>query len=165
MAEKTDIDLGLFIANEYSKVVSAVGLITGNRQDAPDAVQDAIVGYLSKPPARQIENLAAWITVVACNRLRDSGRSKNAEARAVAKYAGDSASSSDSGNLIDVDIAKALALLPPQQHEICVLHYLMDLSVSAIAEGLGVSESTVKTQLQRARNRLANEIRKEDHRG
>ena len=37
------------------------------------------------------------------------------------------------------------------------------VSVETIAEGLGVSEGTVKTQLHRARKALAARLRKEDH--
>ncbi|MGV8969319.1 MAG: hypothetical protein ACOH1J_02605 [Microbacteriaceae bacterium] len=46
--------------------------MTGSRRDAEDAVQDAIVGYLTKPPDREMRNHAAWITVVASNRTRRS---------------------------------------------------------------------------------------------
>lgn len=78
MAERTQVDLDAFVTHEYPKVVAAVGLITGNRQDAADAVQDAIVGFLAKPPTREITNVAAWITVVASNRARDLQRSRGA---------------------------------------------------------------------------------------
>jgi RNA polymerase sigma factor (sigma-70 family) len=53
------IDLDHFVATEYPKVVGAVGLITGNRQDADDAVQDALLSYLARPPAKPISNIAA----------------------------------------------------------------------------------------------------------
>jgi DNA-directed RNA polymerase specialized sigma24 family protein len=46
-----------------------------------------------------------------------------------------------------------------------VLHYLLDQSVETIAEGLGVSAGTIKTQLHRARKALAAQLRREDHRG
>ena len=85
VAERTRVDLDAFVSTEYPKVVAAVGLITGNRQDAADAVQDAIVGFLAKPPSREITNVAAWITVVASNRARDIRRSRAAESRALAK--------------------------------------------------------------------------------
>jgi RNA polymerase sigma-70 factor (ECF subfamily) len=56
---------------------------------------------------------------------------------------------------LDVDVRAALETLPKQQRQICVLHYLLDQSVDTIAEGLGVSSGTVKTQLHRARQALA----------
>ena len=165
MAEKTRVDLDVFVATEYPKVVAAVGLITGNRQDAADAVQDAIVGYLAAPPQREIRNLAAWITVVASNRMRDTQRSRLAEARALERRGVDPDTVEDELHTLDLDLRAALERLSPQQREVCVLHYLLDHSVETIAEGLGVSEGSVKTQLHRARKSLATLIRKEDHRG
>ncbi len=159
------VDVERFVATEYPKVVAAVGLITGNRQDAPDAVQDAIVGYLAKPPAREISNLAAWITVVASNRLRDTRRSRAAEARALEKVGLADETVDHALARLDIDVARALGALPPKQREVCVLHYLLDHSVDTIAESLGVSTGTIKTQLFRARQALASKLRKEDHRG
>lgn len=165
VSEQLQLDLDAFVATEYPKVVAAVGLITGNRQDAADAVQDAIVGFLAKPPAHPVNNLAAWFTVVASNRVKDGYRSEAARQRAVAKLGMPVAETTDAIELLDVDVANALKSLPLQQRQVCALHYLMDQSVETIAEGLGVSVGTVKTQLHRARKALAARLRKEDHRG
>ena len=165
MAEQVQVDLDLFVATEYPKVVAAVGLITGNRQDAADAVQDALVGYLSKPPHPPVMNLAAWITVVASNRLRDRYRSKSVEERSLARVGVADEAMDDATGLLDVDVVAALKGLPVQQRQVCTLHYLMDQSVETIAEGLGVSTGTIKTQLHRARKALAAQLRKEDHHG
>ena len=165
VAERTRVDLDAFVANEYPKVVAAVGMITGNRQDAADAVQDAIVGFLAKPPTREITNVAAWITVVASNRARDIRRSRAAESRALAKVGIDDESVDAATDALDIDVKAAIEKLPLQQRQVCVLHYLLDQSVDTIAEGLGVSEGTIKTQLFRARKTLAAQLRREDHHG
>ncbi len=161
--DRVQLDLDLFVATEYPKVVAAVGLITGNRQDAADAVQDAIVGFLAKPPAHPVTNLAAWFTVVASNRVRDGYRSEGAKQRAVAKLGTPVDGVEDEIELLDIDVMNALKQLPVQQRQVCALHYLMDQSIETIAEGLGVSTGTVKTQLHRARKALAARLRKEDH--
>lgn len=158
VSEKTRVDLDVFVSTEYPKVVAAVGLITGNRQDAPDAVQDALVGYLASPPSREIANIAAWITVVASNSLRDRARRAGAESRALAKLAPTEELTNDELTMLDVDVQAALRELPVGQREVCVLHYLLDQSVETIAEGLGVSVGTVKTQLHRARTRLSTRL-------
>jgi RNA polymerase sigma-70 factor (ECF subfamily) len=162
---KTQVDLDHFVAHEYPQVVAAVGLITGNRQDAADAVQDALVGFLSKPPKHPVANVSAWITVVASNRVRDQYRRKDAERRALTKVGIDPEAMTDAVHTLDVDVMKALSELPLQQRQVCTLHYLMDQSVDTIAEGLGVTPGTVKTQLHRARKALAARLRREDHRG
>ena len=69
------------------------------------------------------------------------------------------------GPSLDIDVLKALEELPRQQKEVCVLHHLLDQSVDQVAEGLGVSAGTVKTQLHRARKALAARLRREDHHG
>lgn len=159
------MDLDRFVETEYPKVVAAVGLITGNRQDAADAVQDAIVGFLAKPPRHPVRNVAAWITVVASNRVRDQYRSRSAEERALGRIGTAQESVEDQVALLDVDVVAALNTLPLQQRQVCTLHYLLDQSVESIAEGLGVTEGTIKTQLHRARKALAAQLRKEDHHG
>jgi RNA polymerase sigma-70 factor (ECF subfamily) len=165
VSERTQLQLDAFIAHEYPQVVAAVGLITGNRQDAADAVQDAIVGFLAKPPAHPVSNLAAWFTVVASNRVRDGYRSAAARQRAVAKLGEPVESVDDAVEMLDVDVMNAIKQLPLQQRQVVTLHYLMDQSVETIAEGLGVSAGTIKTQLHRARKALAARLRKEDHHG
>lgn len=153
LAEPIQLDVDYFVSAEYPRVVAAVGLITGNQLDAADAVQDAVVGYISKPPRVPVKNIAGWVTVIASNRLGTSDRSKAAE---------DLAANPD---LFDVDVKAAIKSLPMQQRQIVTLHYLMDQSVETIAEGLGVTTGTVKTQLHRARTVLAALLRKEDHHG
>ncbi len=165
MAQSTRLELERFVATEYPAVVAAVGLITGNRQEADDAVQDALVGYLARPPKRQVANVAAWITVVASNRARDRQRRKAAESRAYANLGPPPQASHDVVEGLDADVRAALAELPRRQRQVCALHYLLDQSVAEIAEGLGVSTGTVKTLLHRARAALATRLRKEDHHG
>ena len=158
MDERTRIDLDAFVATEYPKVVGAVAMIAGNRDDAADAVQDALVGFIANPPAREIRNLAAWITVVAANRARDRHRSRASEARALGRIGVTDVAADPVVDTLDLDVQVALRALPLQQREVCVLHYLLDLSVQQVAEGLGVTEGTVKTQLFRARKAMAKQL-------
>jgi len=161
MATATRLDLEAFVATEYPRVVAAVRLITGNTDGAADAVQDALVGILSSPPERAIDNYAAYITVVASNKARDAMRRKGAESRAYDKLPVPREDATDDLAGLDIDVAAAVRSLPDKQRTICVLHYLMDHSVEQIADGLGVSTGTVKTQLHRARQTLAARLGKE----
>ena len=104
----------------------------------------------------------AWFTVVAANRARDLMRSRSAESRAYAKVGTDDESVDDGLAGLDVDVKAALEALPDRQKQVCVLHYLLDQSVEQIAEGLGVSTGTVKTQLFRARKALAAALKVEE---
>ena len=51
-------------------------------------------------------------------------------------------------------IKKLLAKLPESERTVVTLHYLGEMTCQAISEFLGVSPNTVKSRLQRARNRL-----------
>jgi RNA polymerase sigma-70 factor (sigma-E family) len=50
----------------------------------------------------------------------------------------------------DLDLNRALALLPPRQRAVIALRYLEDLSVADAAEALGVTQGTVKSQTAHA---------------
>jgi RNA polymerase sigma factor (sigma-70 family) len=162
VAQPTRTDLERFAAEHYPRVVATVAMITGDRQAAPDAVQDALVGYLAAPPAQTIDNLPAWITAVASNRLRDAHRRRAAESRAFAKVGVTPEGVEDARALLDVDLQAALDDLPERQRRICALHYLLDLSVDDVATAMGISTGTVKTQLFRARAKLAAALRPAD---
>ncbi len=159
VARPTRTDLESFVSDHYPRVVATVGMITGDRQNAADAVQDALVGYLASPPAFPIDSLPAWITTVASRRLRDAQRRRAAEARAFAKVGVTPESIEDATAMLDVDLRRAIEALPDRQRLICALHYLLDLSVDDVAAATGVTSGTVKTQLSRARAKLAAALR------
>lgn len=145
-----------FAVSEYPKVVAAVRLITGDREGAEDAVQDALA-HLWEKGGQWPDNLAAWVTVAASNRSRSSGRRRGAESRALERLGTPPEEETDpTESLGDAQIIdRALRTLPDRQRRIAVLYYLGDHQVREIAVALGVSDGTVKTQLSRARSALA----------
>jgi len=161
VATATRLDLEAFVATEYPRVVAAVRLITGDRDGAPDAVQDALVGLIAKPPRNEPSNIAAYVTVVASNKLRDQQRRRGAEQRAYDKLPAPREDATDELSSLDLDIAAAIRALPERQRDICIHHYLMDHSVETIAAAMSISTGTVKTQLHRARATLAAALGKE----
>ncbi|MHA6693497.1 RNA polymerase sigma factor [Homoserinimonas sp. A520] len=147
--------LEAFVSEEYPAVVAAVRLITGDREGAADSVQDAIVRYLEHPPTEPVRNLAAWVTVVASNRSRDRFRRQQSEHRALDRVEVADACAAADARLPDPQVVGAVRALPLGQRQVCILFYFLDLPVAEIAEQLGVSPGTVKTQLFRARRSLA----------
>jgi len=143
-----------FARSDYAMVVAAVGRITGDPGGASDAVQDAVVGFLENPPRHPVQNLAAWLTVVAVNKQRDRRRRTLAEGRALARFGLPAETAVELASL-DADMRAALGALPTRQREICVLHYVLDESVATIAGRLDVSSGAVKTHLFRGRRALA----------
>jgi RNA polymerase sigma-70 factor (ECF subfamily) len=149
-----DAAIRTWIGTDHERVVRALTLICGDRQRAEDAVQDALLDVWGG--RRQVDDLSAWVTRAALNRIRSGFRRVAAERRALERLASRAATSEpDAGDGgIDARVARALVVLPPSQREIVVLHYLLDLSVADVAARLGVVEGTVKTQLHRARASL-----------
>lgn len=150
-----------FVAHEYGKVVAAVTLATRDRDRAEDAVQDALVAALSAdtPP----DNVAAWVTVTAINHVRMAHRRSGAQARAYAKLPPEPEQVDDAtGRVVDsLTVHDAVAALPDGQQQIVTLYYYLDTPVADIAQALGVTTGTVKTQLHRARSALGSTLGKE----
>lgn len=149
-----DDDIEAFIATDYGRVVRVVAVVCGDRQRAEDAVQDAVVDLWVK--RHDVRDVAGWVTTAALNRARSRWRTAAAEERAFARLAEQAATRERSPQSLGIDreVAEALSGLPRAQREVLALHYLLDLSVVAVAERLGIAEGTVKAHLHRGRNAL-----------
>lgn len=144
-----------FVERDYPRVVGAVRLVTGSHHSAEDAVQDALLKAWSRSGSLDIESLPAWVTVVASNNARSMLRRRGAESRAYERTGADPPESPGADCSLDaIAIEPVLRRLPERQREVAVLFYLLDQSVSAIAQALDVTEGTVKTSLSRARAAL-----------
>ena len=143
-----------FATGEYRAVVATVARLTGDSVGAADAVQDAVLALLENPPLRPVDNLAAWITVVATNRARDRQRRRLAEGRALDRLS-PIPEVFDDYKSMDRDVVAAIESLPFRQRQICILHYVLDESIESIAARLAVSSGAVKTHLFRGRRALA----------
>jgi RNA polymerase sigma-70 factor, ECF subfamily len=98
-----------------------------------------------------------WVYAIALNVLRDSGRRRAAEARAVDRAAvGGLAEHWDEGDRLDDRdrVRRGLATLPDDEREAVALYYGADLSLEEIARVTGTRTTTIKGRLARARDRL-----------
>ena len=57
--------------------------------------------------------------------------------------------------LPDIDLLRAVGMLPPRQRAAVALHYLQDLPVAEVAELMEVAPATVRQHLFKARSQLA----------
>jgi RNA polymerase sigma-70 factor (sigma-E family) len=144
----------IYRASHQRLVVQLYG-ITGDLQEAQDAVQEAFVRGLSRRRLATVDNPEAWLRTVAVNIARSRWRRRQAMnalllRRAVAEPVPVPGMSED-----HVAVITALRQLPRAQRETVVLHYLTDLPVDEVARAMGVATGTVKSRLHRARARLA----------
>jgi len=131
-------------------------MITGDRSNAEDAVQDAIIKAWRRRD-EPIDRLVAWITVVASNEARSSKRREAAQQRATDRLAGQ-VSDGQQEPLLDEELSAALAGLPVRERQAAVLFYVFDLAVADVASAMSVTDGTVKTLLSRARGHLAQSL-------
>src|SRR5690554_3018951 len=150
-----------FVDSDYARVVGAVALATGDRDRAEDAVQDALVKTLTGDT--DPDDLAAWVTVVAINYVKQAWRRNAAQGRAYVRAVDWNDTDADESNqtVDSIAVREALSDLPERQRLTVVLHYFEGLSVAQVAQALKVSHGTVKTQLSRGRGALAKNLRRE----
>jgi RNA polymerase sigma-70 factor (ECF subfamily) len=144
-----------FFLFHYGRLVAALTLVTGDRDVASDAVDEACARAWDRHRrGKEIQSLPAWVRVVALNVARGRFRRQKHERRARERLV-QLATAGERDVEAAIDARLALARLPRRQREVVVLHYFLDLSVADIASELDIAEGTVKTSLHRARATLA----------
>lgn len=140
----------------------AVALRTlGDREDAADAVQDALVSaFRSADRFRGDAAVTTWLHRIVVNACLDRARRRQSrptvpmpesETGALALRSADAPYDSDTA----LTVRAALAQLPADQRIALVLLDMQGYSVAEIAAMLGVAEGTVKSRCARGRARLA----------
>jgi RNA polymerase sigma-70 factor (ECF subfamily) len=101
-----------------------------------------------------------WVYAIALNVLRDQGRRRAAEARALDRVSrGGSEAWDEAEQLDDRDaVRRGLATLPDDEREAVALRYGADLSLKEIATITGTRETTVKGRLYRGLEKLRESI-------
>lgn len=152
----------LYLAS-YSRLVSVVAAVGGDRHEAEEAVQDAFVRLLGQWAAvSRYEDPEAWLRKVALGFLSNRRRKVRNGLRALSRSLPVGAVPGPSGD--GVDLERAVAALPQQQRAVIVLQQL-GLDLESIARELDVPVGTVKSRLTRARRALAPLLREDqsDH--
>ena len=141
----------------------AVGML-GHGQDAEDAVQDTFVIALRRiHELREPTAAGGWLVAILVNRcraqLRRPAREQLAEERVQPSDALDTVAESVSRDALRDWLWTALERLPEQQRLAVMLrHFSSASSYAAIAEICGVPVGTVRSRLNSARARLADEL-------
>lgn len=132
----------------------------GNREDAADALQGALVKayeHLAQFDARR--KFFSWmyrIVINECLNMRRSRRPEDALSPALAA-AGTPFDLAAAGQRA-VQVQQALLGLSDESRAVIVLRHFADLSYDEIAEAVGVPAKTVKSRLYEARQKLGEQL-------
>lgn len=162
--------------DEHSLLVFNVALrLTGNRSDAEDLAQDALIRALKAlPKFRGDSKLSTWVYTITVNTWKNRVRAEKSRGfwktisfGAFGNQDDDEPVYEPKGNDAPLDtelekegtaavVQKALLQLDADDRAIVVLREIEDRSYAEIGEVLGLAEGTVKSRLFRARAKLKN---------
>jgi RNA polymerase sigma-70 factor (ECF subfamily) len=139
----------------YARLVRALTLVSGSREAAADAVQEAFVkAHLHWGRIRRYDDPVGWIRRVAINRLRDDHRRAVRKQQAVDRLASEQSTVVSPEEPHDADLQWMLAQLPRQQRLALALFYVDELTVAEVARAMRLSDGAVKFHLHQGRERL-----------
>ena len=133
--------------------------IVRNPSDAEDVVSDVLLKYMdSRKDFENEEHLKAWLIRATVNRSRDM---MTAFWRRKQTVWDESILEIPAAEPEDRELIESVLRLPERYREAIYLYYYEDYSVVEIASMLKVTQSAIKTRLQRGRAMLKEEL-KED---
>lgn len=141
-----EMELGAIFDRHWQRVWRAAYAVTGDRELADDAAQDAFIragAALHRFDRRR--PVEPWLVRIAVNRAIDLVRARRREAADELPEA-----LAFDPPLPDEELRAALQRLGPERRAVIALHYWFDYTTPEIAEVLGVPVGTVNSRLARA---------------
>lgn len=157
MDQEPTPDFGEFAAAQTRPLLGFAHALTADPHDAWDLTQETLARMGERWGRSRFDEPAAYARTVMVrlniDRVRRLRRELplrgGARERALVEVVGD----------VDAWLTEALATLSPRQRTALALRYVEDLDVRGIAERMGCSEGTVKSQLSRGKERLREHAR------
>ena len=140
-----------FVENHQHRLLRAAYLICGNRHQAEDLLQDALLKLALRWSSVRDGDPSAYVRAIL---YRDAVSWWRRRRREWLSAAPPDQVAHDRDGALRLTLHDALGLLPPRQRAVLVLRYYEDLTEVATAEALGVTVGTVKSQCHAALRRL-----------
>lgn len=147
------------VVTQYSDMLFKISLvILGHEADAQDAVQETFIKYMTKAPTfNDDEHQKAWLIRVATNICKDMCRFRRRHTHIDIDQLSDYYETPESAGILE-----AVLLLPFKYKVVIHLYYVEGYDIKSIADIIGISVHAVKKRLQRGREMLRIEYKKED---
>lgn len=144
-------DVEALFAAEYPRLVRGLA-VAFDAEAAADAVQEAFIAADRRwRTVSGYDDPAGWVRRVAVNRLRNGRRNRRRRTE-ILQTVRPVAPDDLTADL--VDLRAAVAALPEKMRLAVCLHHLAGLPVDEVADALGVSPGTVKSNLHDGRTKL-----------
>ncbi|RKN46378.1 SigE family RNA polymerase sigma factor [Micromonospora endolithica] len=140
-----------FVESHQHRLLRAAYLICGNRHQAEDLLQDALLKLALRWPTVRDGDPAAYVRSIL---YRDAISWWRRRRREWLSASPPERAGQEADGTLRLALHRALAGLPPRQRAVLVLRYFEDLTETATAEALGVTVGTVKSQSHAALRRL-----------
>ena len=136
----------IFVRDRHVDLLCFAHVLTGDRHLAEDLVQDALErAGVSWRRITGRDDPEGYVRRIVVNQFLNRARSLRRE-RLVARPPDEAGREDDR---VDDEVRSALADLPKQQRAVLVLRYYLDFSEAQIADTLGCSVGTVKSNASR----------------
>jgi RNA polymerase sigma-70 factor (ECF subfamily) len=145
------------VAAYQDRIYQAAYRITGHREDAWDAAQEAFLrAFKALRSFRGEARFSTWMTRIAVHAALDVVRRRPAHSPVPAEVRAEGGDPTDDVLRRDQQrrVQQAIAALPPDHRTVVVLRDVQGLRYDEISRALGVPVGTVRSRLSRARESL-----------
>jgi len=148
------------IIRTHSRALFAIAYgILQNREEAEDAVQDALVkAWKSRWRVRNPEKFPAWLCMIARHRARDVFR-KRRRVPLSDEISAQIESEGTDTSVLDRQLHSALAALPELHRSALVLRYFEEMDYRTIENMLGLTNGALRGILGRALAAMRKQLR------
>ena len=146
----------VFFRREFPKMVAVAYAVSGSRWAAEELAQEAFLrAHRSWEKISGYDKPGAWLRRVTINLANSYLRTRVSEVKALEKFALRRIEPLEPHPEEEMEFWQEVKKLPRRQREAVALHYVDELRTQEIAEVMEISESSVRTHLQRGREALA----------
>ena len=159
----------ILVERYYDHYARLATHLTGNREDAEEALQDTFVrAYRNLGRYEERERFGAWLLRILVNQARSVTSRRRRRARLFAEHAATAFEPTSEAHPAERDaireeVGRALAQLPAEQREAFLLYHVEGLDYEEMMAVTGLGHSALKMRVKRACDRLRTLLQEVHH--